>query len=162
VFRLPVRSWIRNAAAVFTRRRGAVSQQAQHEGCSRQTAYQHARKLEARLSQDDPRLAALQADNQQLRQQLQQAQAQRAQAIVLDTAKQQQLAVTACAMGLSLRQIEELLALLLPAGHAPDHATVGRWTQAAARQAQAVLAALDPPAAARVKTLCADEIFFGG
>ena len=37
-----------------------------------------------------------------------------------------------------------------------------RWVQAEARHAEAVLAALDPACAERVKTLALDEIFFGG
>ena len=65
-------------------------------------------------------------------------------------------------MGLSLRQIEDLLGLLLPADEVPDHSTLGHWVQAQARSAGAVLAALDPACADRVKTLALDEIFFGG
>jgi hypothetical protein len=62
----------------------------------------------------------------------------------------------------SLRQIEDLLAVLLPADKVPDHSTLERWVQAEARRAEAVLAALDPACADRVQTLALDEIFFGG
>ena len=65
-------------------------------------------------------------------------------------------------MGLSLRQIEDLLGVLLPADKVPDHSTLGHWVQAEATRAGAVLAALDPACADRVGTLALDEIFFGG
>ena len=49
MFKLPVRTWILNAAAVFSGPHGAVTRQAEQAGCSRQTVYQHAHKLEQRL-----------------------------------------------------------------------------------------------------------------
>ena len=48
------------------------------------------------------------------------------------------------------------------ASRVPDHATLGRWTEAAGRRAGQVPASLDPLCAPAVPTLCADEIFFGG
>ena len=65
-------------------------------------------------------------------------------------------------MGLSLRQIEDLFGLLLPAADVPDYSTLGHWVQADAQRAGAVLAALDPACAPDVRTLALDEIFFGG
>ena len=65
-------------------------------------------------------------------------------------------------MGISLRQIEELLGVLLPAAEVPDHSTLGRWVAAEAQRAGMVLEALDPACAPRVQTLALDEIFFGG
>ena len=50
MFNLPVRTWILNAAAVFSGQQGAVTRQAEQAGCSRQTVYQHAHKLEQRLA----------------------------------------------------------------------------------------------------------------
>ena len=50
MFNLPIRTWILNAAAVFSGQHGAVSRQAEQAGCSRQTVYQHAQKLEQRLA----------------------------------------------------------------------------------------------------------------
>ena len=44
--KLPIVSWIGNAAAVLVGGWGAVSRQAQVAGCSRQTAYDHAEKVE--------------------------------------------------------------------------------------------------------------------
>jgi hypothetical protein len=43
-------------------------------------------------------------------------------------------------MGVGLGQAEELLGTLLPAALVPDHATLGRWTQAAGQRAGEVLA----------------------
>ena len=82
--------------------------------------------------------------------------------ILLDKAKQQQLTITAFAMGVSLRQVEDLLGTLLPANDVPDHSTLGRWVQVAARKAGQTLEVLDPACAPRVETLAVDEIFFGG
>ena len=58
MFQLPIRTWILNAAAVFSGRHGAITRQAEQAGCSRQTVSQHAHKLEQRLGDDpaaDPR-----------------------------------------------------------------------------------------------------------
>jgi hypothetical protein len=44
--KLPIFSWIGNAAAVLVGGWGAVSRQARTAGCSRQAAYDHARKVE--------------------------------------------------------------------------------------------------------------------
>jgi hypothetical protein len=160
MLKLPVRTWILNAAAVFSGRHGAVTGQAEQAGCSRQTVYRHAHKLEQRLgdepaadppTEERPRPEAVAAP--------QPASGPR---ILLDKDKLKELATTAFAMGLSLRQVEDLLGVLLPAGAVPDHSTLGHWVQAEARRAGAVLAALDPACAERVGTLALDEIFFGG
>ncbi len=160
MFKLPVRTWILNAAAVFSGQHGAVTRQAEQAGCSRQTVYQHAHKLERRLSdepaadpptEDRPRPEAVAAPEPAA-----------GPRILLDTDKLRELATTAFAMGLSLRQIEDLIGVLLPADAVPDHSTLGHWVQADAQRAGAVLAVLDPACAPRVRTLALDEIFFGG
>ena len=58
MFKLPVRTWILNAAAVFSGQHGAVTRQAERAGCSRQAVYQHAHKLEQRLAAEPGRRAA--------------------------------------------------------------------------------------------------------
>jgi len=88
------------------------------------------------------------------------AEAQRA--TILDPCKQRRLATTACAMGLSTRQTEDLFQVLLPPGEAPDHSTIGRWVNREALKARRVLGVLDPACAKHVRTLAIDEIFFGG
>ena len=67
--KLPIRTWIRNAAAVFSGQHGAVTRQAEQAGCSRETVYQHARKLERRLATEPATdaVAELAAENQRLR-----------------------------------------------------------------------------------------------
>jgi hypothetical protein len=163
MFKLPIRTWILNAAAVFSGQHGAVTRQAEQAGCSRETVYQHAHKLEQHLTEPAPEaVARLQAENQRLREAIAALQQTADARAPLDKDKQRQLATTAFAMGLSLRQIEDLLGLLLPAADVPDHSTLGHWVQAAAQRAGAVLAALDPACAPRVRALALDEIFFGG
>jgi hypothetical protein len=160
MFQLPVRTGILNAAAVFSGQHGAVTRQAEQAGCSRQTVYQHAQEVERRLTaeptaepstEERPRPGAVAAPVPAADPR-----------IPLDKDKLKELATTAFAMGLSLRQIEDLLGVLLPADEVPDHSTPGHWVQAEATRAGAVLAALDPACADRVGTLALDEIFFGG
>src|SRR5262249_45738290 len=159
MFKLPVRTWILNAAAVFSGRHGAVTDQAERAGCSRQTVYQHAQKLEQRLA---PEPAADPPTEDRSRPEGAAAPEAADPRVLLDKDKLKELATTAFAMGLSLRQVEDLLGVLLPAGAVPDHSTLGHWVQAEARCAGAVLAALDPACADRVDTLALDAIVFGG
>jgi hypothetical protein len=162
MFKLPVHTWIINAAAVLSRRYGGVTRQARHLRCSRQTAYQHARKVERRLTLIPPECAELQADNHRLRQEVDELKRQVSGLVPLGKTEQRKLAATAFAMGVSLRQIENLLALLLPAEQVPDHSTLGHWIQAQADRAGAVLRVLDAACAPRARTLAVDEVFFGG
>jgi hypothetical protein len=79
----------------------------------------------------------------------------------LDEPTRRRLAVTAFAMGISTRQIEDLFRAILP-DDAPDHSTIGRWVADEAKKAKPVLEALDAASAPRIRTLALDEIFFGG
>ncbi len=164
MFRLSIRTWITNAAAVFSGQHGAVTQQAHESGCSRETVYQHARKVEQRLGDEptDDVPGELRAENQQLHEAIAALNREAQCRILLDRDKQRQLATTACAMGISLRQVEDLLGVLLPRDQVPDHSTLGRWLTDEAQRAGKVLATLDPACVERVKTLAVDEIFFGG
>jgi len=76
-------------------------------------------------------------------------------------ADRRRFAVVACASGISTRQVEHLLGVLL-GQDAPDHATIARWVADAATKARAVLEAVDHASVPLVRTLAADEIFFGG
>ena len=69
--------------------------------------------------------------------------------------------MTAFAMGISTRQIEELFVVIL-GDDAPDHSTIGRWVQVEAEKARAVLETLDAASVPRVQTLALDEVFLGG
>jgi uncharacterized coiled-coil protein SlyX len=165
MFKLPVRTWVRNAAAVFSCQHGSVTQQAEDSQCSRETVYEHARKVEERLAEaasDKSRLAEQEAVIQQLQQQVAQLEARARQPVVLDSVTKRKFATVASALGLSLRQTEDLFQILLPAGQAPDHSTIGRWVRAEEKRAREVLKVLDQKSASKVQTLALDEIFFGG
>ena len=164
MFKLPVRTWILNAAAVISRQHGAVTRQAEQSGCSRETVYEHARKVEQRLADapDADVVAELRAENRRLQEMLTRRQSEAEGRVLIDKTKQRRLATTAFAMGVSLRQVEDLLGVLLPSEEVPDHSTLGRWVAAEAERAGEVLAALDPACVGRVETLAIDEIFFGG
>ena len=145
---LSLRTWVRNAAAVFSGRYGAVTRRAEQAGCSRQTVYDHARQVEQRLQPAAPASPPAEVPVP-------------APAAVLDGPTRRRLAVTAFAMGISTRQIEDLFRVILP-DDGPDHATIGRWVADAAEKAGPVLKSLDAECVARVRTLAVDEIFFGG
>jgi len=116
MFKLPIRTWVCNAAAVFAGRHGAVTQQAEQAGCSRETVYEHAQKIEQRLADSHAEataLAEMRQENQRLRQEIATLRRQAQELVRLDRPKQRRLATTAFAMGLSLRQIEDVLGLLL-------------------------------------------------
>jgi hypothetical protein len=167
MFKLPFRTWVCNAAAVFSGPHGAVTQQAHQSGCSRETVYEHARKVEQRLAEPAAESAAtdeLRAENQRLRQTIADLQRERGRSIPFGKAQQRRFATVASAMGVSLRQVEDLLRLLLAdgPGKAPDHSTIGRWVAQQARRAGRALKALDSRCVPRVQTLALDEIFFGG
>jgi hypothetical protein len=164
MFNLPVRTWILNAAAVVSRRHGAVTQQAEQSGCSRETVYEHARKIEQRLAAEPAAeiVAELRAENQRLHEVIAGLKRAAEGRVLIDKDKQRQFATTAFAMGVSLRQVEDLIGVLLPAEEVPDHSTLGRWVADEAQRAGAILAALDPACVGRVETLALDEIFFGG
>jgi hypothetical protein len=143
---LSLRTWVRNAAAVFSGCYGAVTRQAEQAGCSRQTVYDHARQVELRLRPAVPAVPPVDAP---------------APVAVLDESTRRRLAVTAFAMGISTRQIEDLLRVIWPE-HGPDHSTIGRWVADEARKARPILETLDAACIPRVQTLALDEIFFGG
>ena len=162
MFKLSPRTWILNAAAVFSGQHGAVTRQAEQSGCSRETVYEHASKVEQRLDPDPEAEATLHDESQRLRQRVAELEREAEGRVLIDKDKQRQFATTAFAMGVSLRQIEDLIGVLLPAEEVPDHSTLGRWVADEAKRAGEILAALDPACVGRVETLAIDEIFFGG
>jgi hypothetical protein len=144
---LSFRTLVRNAAAVFSGCYGAVTRQAAEAGCSRQTVYEHARQVEQRLQPIDPPTPP--ETNE------------RATPVpLIDESTRRQLAVTAFAMGISTRQIEDLLRVILP-DDGPDHATIARWVAAEAKNAKIVLQTLDAACISKVQTAAIDEIFLG-
>ena len=145
---LTIRDVVRNAAAVFSGAYGAVTGRAQQAGCSRQTVYEHARQIQQRLQAPAPATASAQVPVPP-------------PTPLLDEPTRRRFAVTAFAMGISTRQTEALLGVLL-ADEGPDHSTIGRWVTDAAEKAKPVLQALDAACIPQVQTLAVDEIFFGG
>jgi hypothetical protein len=160
--RLSIPSWIRNAASALCQRHGAVTRRAEEAECSRQTIYAQARRLVEQATERDREREALRVEVARLQQEREELQQRLRSAVVVGTEALERFAVVSQAMGVSLRQAEELLGTLLPAERVPDHATLGRWTEAAGRRAGEVLAVLDPLCAPAVQALCIDEIFFGG
>jgi hypothetical protein len=163
VARLSVLAWIGNAAAALCGRHGDVSQQAHGNGCSRQTVYDHAAKVQQAVT-DAQRLGPsrdqLLDEVQRLRDENRQLWDWLAQTFDCPDDKRRQFAVAAAAMGLSLQQTLALLAILLPASLLPSRATLGRWVQRGARRANRLLRLLDHACQSLVVCLCLDEIFF--
>jgi hypothetical protein len=160
---IPFVGWIAHAAARFLGVHGAVTANAQETGWSRQCIDDHAQKVLAAVQAEHsggPTRAQLLQQNQVLRQENAQLWDWLFQTIEFPLAKQQQFAVTALAMGLSLNQTLVLLAILLGAAAAPSRSRVHRWVQAAAQAAGAVLKRLDQAAKTLIVVGCLDEIFF--
>ena len=143
---------IGNAAAVVSKVYGAVTRRATLAGCSRHTVYEHARLVEQRLQPTRAQGPVSLPPRPE---------PAPPQVTYIDPADRRRFAVEACASGISTRQVEQLLRVLL-GDDAPDHATIARWVADAATKAKAVLAVVDHAAAPLVTTLAADEIFLGG
>jgi hypothetical protein len=161
--RLPVVTWIGNAAAVLVGRWGDVTRHAEAAGCSRQIAYQHAQRVQQAVVEHDgggPTRQELRDEIQALRRENQQLWKWLEQTIEFPKAKQRHFATLAAAMGFSSRQIARLLALLLPAATSPSPATVRRWINHEATKAGRLLKYLDQACKALVTVACLDEIFF--
>jgi len=119
--------WIVDAAARFSSRHGAVSQQAKQSKCSRQTIYDRARKVWRAVvsefsgcpsrQQLRERIQSLSQQNAQLRKRL-------ATTIEFPRSKQQEFSTKARAMGLSLNQIGALLVVILGPKSAPARSTI--------------------------------------
>jgi hypothetical protein len=161
--KLPVTTWIGNAAAVLFGRWGEVTHQAETAGCSRQTVYQHAQRVQQAVEQQDEpwptrqelldQIQTLRHENRQLGKWLEQT-------IEFPKDRQRHFATMAAAMGLSSRQIACLLAIILPVALRPASATVRRWVHQEAVKAGRLLKRLDHAGKALVRVACLDEIFF--
>jgi hypothetical protein len=163
VLKIPVVVWIANAAARLAGTHGDVTHQADQAACSRQTVYDHARKVQAAVEAEHtggPTRAELIQENQQLRQENAQLWDWLFQTIEFPLSKQQEFLVTATAMGLSLNQVLVLLALILGTKACPSRSTLHRWITAAGQAAGRVLKYLDAHCKALVLVGCLDEIFF--
>jgi hypothetical protein len=165
MFTLPISVYIANAAARFSDRQGAVTRQAQDQGCSRQTVYNHASAVVEAIKverSDGPSRERLLRENEELRLENGQLWDWLYQTIEFPRCKQQEFSVWAIAMGLSVNQIADLLAVILGTKAAPGRSTVNRWGLAAAAAAGKVLKRLDGRCKPLITTACLDEIFFHG
>src|SRR4051794_4186148 len=165
MIKIPVTTWIANAAACLGRRHGDVTAQAQHAGCSRQTAYDHAQKVHAAVAAEHaggPTRQQLLDQIQALRHENIQLWAWLEQTIDFPETRRQEFTITAAAMGLSLNQIGGLLAIVLGAAARPSRSALHRIVQAAGRRAGQVLKRLDAQCRTVILVGCLDEIFFHG
>src|SRR5919107_1722792 len=103
MLKIPVALWIANAAACLCGRYGDVTAQAQHAGCSRQTAYDHAQKVQAAIAAEHaggPTRQQLLDQLQALRHENTQLWAWLEQTVDFPESRRYEFTVTAAAMGL--------------------------------------------------------------
>ena len=106
MIRLPVKTWIGNAAAVLCGDWGAVARQAKEAGCSRQIAYKHAERVARIVAEQQPggpSREELLRQNQELRDENRQLWDAMEQSVDFPEEKQQRFVATATAMGRSSR-----------------------------------------------------------
>lgn len=135
--RLSFTTWIRNAAAAVSGVFGATTQQARVAGCSRQTVYHHAHKVQAAVAECHGGGPTRDEIRQRLRlcqDELQQLYDYADTLCDFPPERHPQFAATASAYGLSTSQIATLLAIVLPPARAPSRSTVDRWLQAAQKK----------------------------
>lgn len=137
---------------------GAVSRYAQERGVCRQSVYREAAWVQQALDQAQDECLRLRAQLRLLQQQQQELQRRLATAVLIDAAKQAEVATVAQARGVSLRDCHALLQVLIP-GRVLSVPTLGRRTQAAGKKAGPLLAVLDELAQQRVREVAADEIY---
>src|SRR5512135_264843 len=165
MLKIPFPTWIANAAAGLTGIYGDVTRQADVADCSRQTIYDHSRKVQAAVEDahgGGPTRAELIERNQGLRQENAQLGDWLGQTVEFPPEKQREFTVTATAMGLSLTQTLVLLKLILGKHAGPARSALHRWTKRAALAATRVLKSLDAQCKALILVGCLDEIFFHG
>ena len=156
---------IANAAACLCGAYGAVAQQVRLVGCSRQAAYDHARKVVSAVRQFDPRGATrgrLGDEVRRLRRENAELRARLDRAIECPLEKQQRFAAEAEGMGISLTHMRLILAFFLGEAAAPSRSAIGRWTAAAGVAAGRVLARHHELIKHLILVGCLDEIFFRG
>jgi hypothetical protein len=162
---IPIVTWIANAAACLAGPHGAVAERVRLAGCSRQAAYEQARKVREAVAGRDPRGPS----REELLERLDRLEREHAdvwawvdRAVEFPPRQRRRFVVTAAAMGLSVSQTRDLLALVLGDSAAPSRSAISRWTVAAGVAAGRVLKRLDVACRPLILVGCLDEIFFHG
>ena len=149
---------IASAYVVMFGQYGDVRRYAAERGVCRQWVYREAAALQQALAEPPQTIARLEARVRELERQQTTWQEQLRVAVVLEPDKQAQFASVGQACGVSLPVLWQLLDVLIP-GQPDSVATLGRATQAAGKQAGALLSVLDDVARQRVREVAADEIY---
>jgi hypothetical protein len=159
--KLSALSWIGNAAAALGGVWGSVSRRARAVGCSRQTIYEHGRRVAQAVEESQQagqsraelaaEIARLLEENRQLGEWLDEA-------IAFPRERQERFAATAAALGLSVSQVRDLLQIVL-GQRCPGRSTLGEWINRWARRAGEVLRLVDQSCHRLVRQMCVDEIF---
>jgi hypothetical protein len=149
---------IASAFFVFCGTYGDVSRYARERGICRQWVYREATWLQDLVTAKQHESERLRAEVRQLRQRQTELEQRLAVSVVLDEEKQAELASVAQARGVTLRDCQELLEVLIP-GKALSVASLGRRTQAAGDKAGKLLAVLDEVTRPLVREAAGDEIY---
>jgi hypothetical protein len=155
-----LRRRIGSAYFVNCGRYGEVSQFAQAEGVSRQWVYREAKQVTAIVggTQTRQEMDCLRTEIAALREEVARLQQRLALAVVVDDAKQTEVACVGQACGVTLANCRTLLNVLIP-GKALSVASLGRRTHAAGVKAGPLLAVFDEYAQPLVHDGAGDEIY---
>jgi hypothetical protein len=155
-----LRRGIGSAYFVNCGRYGDVSQYAQAQGVSRQWVYREAKQVTAIVegTQTQHEMDCLRTEIAALREEVARLQQRLALAVVLDDAKQTEVACVGQACGVTLANCRTLLNVLFP-GKALSVASLGRRTHAAGVKAGPLLAVFDEFTQPLVRDGAGDEIY---
>jgi hypothetical protein len=152
------RQRIASAFFVIHGQYGDVSRYAQERGVCRQWVYREAGWLERVLSERQGELDCLRTRVRELEERQKELERRLSVSVVVDADKQAEFASVAQARGVSLRDCQELLEVLIP-GQALSVASLGRRTRAVGEKAGQLLEVLDEFARPKVRESAADEIY---
>lgn len=155
-----VRRRLTNAWTVLFGAHGEITRQAELRGQSRQALYRDADAVVTALdgSETQARFAQLEARITEQAARIEQLEADRQRSVAITADLQAAFASTAQAEGVSRPVARRLLAVLL-GEQVPSVATLGRFSQDAARRSRRLLEVLDAEARLPVTRVAADEIF---
>jgi hypothetical protein len=137
---------------------GDVSRYCQERGVCRQWVYREAAWVNRALRERQEELEILRARVRELERRQTELEGLLATAVVIDEEKQAEFTSVGQARGVTLRDCQELLEVLIP-GQVLSVASLGRRSQAAAAKAAQLLEVLDEWTRERVRESAADEIY---